>query len=130
MSFGWLQRICETDLGEKAYNAYLTAVARHGEWYVHPLGEEPGEISHGRRCFTKRGAERMRDEFDATELRVIDPIETFREETATDVITYHSYPVETIWVVGRWQDPPPLTEAEAGRLLQNGITADLWFGDS
>lgn len=122
MSFGWLR--------EWVYDAYLEAVSNCGEWYVHPLAEDPADINPGRRCFTKRGAEKMRNEFDRAERDAVEPIETGREETGTDIITYHSYPVETIWVVGLWQDPPPLTEAEAARLLQNGITADLWFGDS
>lgn len=128
MSFGWLHRICETDLGEKAYNAYLTAVARHGEWYVHPLGEKPDEVNEGRRCFTKRGAEQMRREFDACERDSVEPQLIDRWETQDSIMEIHSYPVETIWVVSRWQDPPRPEVAEAGEMLQNAITRDLFFG--
>lgn len=110
------------------YTAYLEAVAKWGEWYVHPLGEDVREINPGRRCFTKRGAERMRDEFDIAERDAVEPIETAREETDTEIITYHSYPVETIWVVSRWVKPPSPEVADAGRHLQTLITADLFFG--
>ena len=120
MSFGWLR--------ERVYNAYLEAVTRCGGWYVHPLGESPSEISVGRRCFTKRGADRMRNEFDLCERDAVEPIETAREETETEIIRYHSYPVETIWVVSRWEKPPPPAVPESGALLQNAITRDLFFG--
>jgi hypothetical protein len=71
----------------------------------------------------------MRREFGEVERASVEPTETFYMETEDDsVMSMHSYPVETIWTVSRWQDPPPPEVAEAGELLQNAITRDLFFG--
>jgi hypothetical protein len=120
VSFGWLR--------ERVYAVYLEAVARWGEWYVHPLGEDLAEVNPARRCFTKRGAKKMQAEFDACERASVEPIVTDRWETEDSIMEMLSYPVETIWVVSRWQEPPLPEVADAARHLQALITADLFHG--
>jgi len=106
---GWLHRF------------YLSVAEWCGPWYVHPLGERPEDKNPGRRCLTKRGAYRLRNEFDRAERDAVQPIEMERVEDQHTAWTRFSYPVETEWAVSVWTRPLP----PAAQIMVADFTAQL-----